>query len=216
MFATIRIRSRCTPALLVVACLSGGAPAAGQVAKKPAPAAQSAVAEAPSYSLTPGYSIKPSEVLPPTDVPLGQYRRMIRPFRNWTLICDENLKAKQRVCNISQTIVDAAGQAAFSWSLAATTAGVPFMILRAPPSVGAGKTIELSFDDGQPPIQAGVVDCNGAVCVAYLPIGPRMRGYVGKKAAPEISYVYMSAQGEPVRVALRAPLDGLSDALAAI
>lgn len=215
MFATIGIRPPCTLALLILACLSGGAAAAGQVKKKPAPAVQAALA-APSYSLTPGYSIKPSEVSLPADVPLGQYRRMIQPFRNWTLICDENLKVEKRVCNVSQTIVDAAGAAAFSWSLAATQAGDPLMILRAPPTVGAGNTIELSFDDGQAPVQVSVSGCNETVCIAYLPVGPRMRGYVGKKAVAEISYVRTPAQGPPVKVALRAPLDGLSDALAAI
>lgn len=96
--------------------LSGGAPAVGQGATP-----------------EPRYWIKPSEVAIPPDVPIGMYRRLIRPFENWTLICDENLKSKQRICNVSQLVVDKAGNTVFSWSLAATAQGKPVMILRVPP-----------------------------------------------------------------------------------
>ena len=52
------------------------------------------------------YRIKPSDVAVPPDVKLGDYQRTIRPFENWTLICDENLKARKKVCNVSQIIED--------------------------------------------------------------------------------------------------------------
>jgi invasion protein IalB len=44
----------------------------------------------------------------------GQYKRTIQPFENWTLICDENLKKKEKVCNLSQIISDASGNQVFA------------------------------------------------------------------------------------------------------
>ena len=53
-----------------------------------------------------GYRIKPSDVALPPDAKLGEYQRTTRPFENWTLICDENLQARQKVCNVTQIIED--------------------------------------------------------------------------------------------------------------
>lgn len=61
----------------------------------------------------PSYSIKPSEVTVPPGAELGRYRRIIQPFENWNLICDENLKTMKKICNITQSIVDQNGQFAF-------------------------------------------------------------------------------------------------------
>lgn len=71
-------------ALTCLALCGGLVPAAGQVAST--------------------YRIKPSDVVLPPEVKLGDYQRTIRPFDNWTLICDENLKARKKVCNVSQII----------------------------------------------------------------------------------------------------------------
>ncbi|TIU06145.1 MAG: invasion associated locus B family protein, partial [Mesorhizobium sp.] len=73
------------------------------------------------------YRIKPSDVAVPPDVKLGQYQRTTRPFENWILICDENLQARKRVCNISQSFIDQSQAPVFSWSLAADEKGKPFM-----------------------------------------------------------------------------------------
>jgi len=169
----------------------------------------------------PIFAIKPSDVAIPDDVPVGQYRRVIRPFPNWTLICDENLKRKQRVCNISQTFVGQSGGTVFSWSLAGTQDGKPMMILRTPPQVGKGQPISLSFADKNKPVTIETSDCDQRVCIAILPVGPRMRGYIDKKATAEISFSGATANPAPATppaaaVVLRAPLDGLSSALDAI
>ena len=50
------------------------------------------------------YRLKGPDIVLPPGVPLGQYRRIFQPFPNWTLICDENLKTRQVVCNVSQTV----------------------------------------------------------------------------------------------------------------
>ncbi len=182
--------------LLLMACLflAGGPPAAGQ--------------ELASH----GYRIKPSQVAVPDGVPLGQYRRIIRPFENWTLICDENMKAKQMVCNVSQVIEDLSGNMAFSWSLAATKDGKPFMILRIPPSAKNESKVSLQFQGRESPVEVGLEGCNKAVCVGMMPVGPVLREQIGKGAAPEISY--LTATGGTVTIT--ASLKGLATALKAI
>lgn len=172
------------------------------------------------------YTVKPSDVIVPEGVPMGQYRRMTRPFTNWTLICDEDLKKKKRVCNVSQTIVDAAGAITFSWSLAATNTGSPIMILRTPPAVGKDSPVQLSFADGGAPLIAMTTGCDTRVCLAVLPVGLRMKQNIGKGLVTEISYVVpvevasgtSNNNNSPrqTTVSLHAPLEGLSAALAAI
>ncbi|CEJ10764.1 Invasion associated locus B (IalB) protein [bacterium YEK0313] len=166
----------------------------------------------------PVYSVRRSEVAVPADVPLGQYRRVIRPFKNWTLICDENLRARRRVCNITQAIVDQAGAVAFSWSLAGSDSGAPVFILRTPAAVGADRPITLAFGDGSAPILVKTNGCDASVCVAIQHVGPRLRGYIAKGVVVQISFSVMpaGAPGAPTLTGLYAPLEGLSKAIEAI
>src|SRR5882757_1793451 len=71
------------------------------------------------------YTVKPSDVVIPDGEQLGQYRRVVQPFKNWILICDESLKSKRRVCNLTQSIVDQRGAPVFNWSFVATADGKP-------------------------------------------------------------------------------------------
>lgn len=166
----------------------------------------------------PVYSVRRSEVAVPADVPLGQYRRVIRPFKNWTLICDENLRARRRVCNITQAIVDQAGAVAFSWSLAGSDGGSPVFILRAPAAVGADRPIALAFGDGSAPILVKTNGCDATVCVAIQQVGPRLRGYIAKGVVVQVSFSVTpaGASGTPRLMGLYAPLEGLSKAIEAI
>ncbi|MBZ9960758.1 invasion associated locus B family protein [Mesorhizobium sp. B2-4-2] len=157
------------------------------------------------------YRIKPSDVAVPPDVKLGQYQRTIRPFENWTLICDENLKARKKVCNVSQVIEDGAGRMAFSWSLAATQDGKPYMILRTAPNAKSDGLVSLKFD-GRDPIDVHLNGCNEVVCVGMLPVGPVMRQQIVQKATPAISYPTVDGQ----TITVTATLKGLSEALAPI
>ena len=160
----------------------------------------------------PGYRIRPSEVAIPDSAALGQYQRMIRPFENWTLICDENLKARQKVCNVTQTIENQAGQVAFSWSLAATPDGKPYMILRTAPFAKSDGVVSLKFEGRKEPVKVQLDGCNQAVCIGMLPVGPIMREQISKNSAPTVSY--------PIRdgrtVSVTATLKGLSKAVGAI
>lgn len=159
-----------------------------------------------------GYRIKPSDVAIPPDVELGDYQRTIRPFENWTLICDENLEAMQRICNATQVIEDAAGEMAFSWSLAATEDGTPYMILRTAPDARPEGLISFSFEGRDMPVEVRLDGCNEMVCVGMLPVGPIMREQISRSAAPEVSYE--TTGGNTVTVT--APLKGLSEAVEAI
>ncbi|WP_046117727.1 invasion associated locus B family protein [Ensifer aridi] len=180
--------------LVAAACLllTGGSPVAGQEAVF--------------------YRVKPSEVVPPQGVPLGSYRRILHPFENWNLICDENLKAKQKVCNISQSFIDQNQALVFSWSLAADDKGKPFMILRAPAQLGTGSKISLGIAGRERPVDVELTACDSTVCVGYLPVGPILRQQIGKEATVNVSYSPPSGAA----VSLDAPFKGLKSALSAI
>lgn len=158
------------------------------------------------------YRIKGSEVAVPADVPIGQYVRLIRPFENWTLICDENLQARQKVCNITQVIEDQAGNSVFSWSLAATEGGKPYFVLRAPPTMKNDGKLSLQFEGRGNPVEVALQGCNQAVCLGMVPVGPILREQISKAATPRISYPTASGETITVTTSLR----GLDKALAAI
>ncbi|MGV2981675.1 invasion associated locus B family protein [Camelimonas sp. ID_303_24] len=192
-----------TVALAFAALSASGVAAAGPV-RKPA------TAEAP-FEASPGYDIRPSDVVVPDNVPIGQYRRVIRPFQYWTLICDENIAKKKRVCNITQTVARSDKTVAFSWSLAASENGKPFFILRMPQDMEAGQPVLLDISDGGAPVSVPVKGCNGSVCIGYLQIGPRVRAAINKGNVVQVSY----RQGAGV-TQFRAPLRGLAQALSGI
>lgn len=208
MFARARTHPPVLPLLILAGLIGGPAMAADQKTET-----MPAMTSPASFSPTPGHSVKPSDVALPADVPLGQYRRITQPFQNWTLICDENLAKKQKVCNVSQTVVNTAGATVFSWSLAAAQDGQPFFILRMPPTVGEGGTIELDLGDGGSIVAVPVKGCDATVCIAYQQVGPRLRAAVEKGRAVQVTY---TAGSPPTTVSFRAPFEGLDSALAGI
>lgn len=170
---------------------------------------QHSAGQAPTGS---DYRIKPSDIVLPPNTKLGSYRRIIQPFENWTLICDENLQARQKVCNVTQTIEDSAGRLAFSWSLAATKDGKPYMILRTAPDAKDTGPISLRFQGQANPVKVQLDGCNATVCVGMLPVGPVVREQISRNATPEISYETTGGK----TVTLAATLKGLSKAVEAI
>ena len=156
------------------------------------------------------YRVKLSDIAIPDGATLGQVRRTIQPFPNWTLICDENLKARTKVCNVTQTFVDAGGATAFSWSLAATEGGKPLFILRAPASIGPDGAVVIEPASGQP-LAASVEACDTVICIATLPLGPVLTAEIARREPVKISYDVAGGA-----VVLSAPLNGLAKAIAAI
>lgn len=153
-----------------------------------------------------GYAVKPSDVAIPEGETLGEFRRMIQPFKNWTLICDESLKSKRRVCNVTQTIVNAQGAVAFNWSLVATPDGKPLMLMRIPAGAGVGARIELAMGDMPDRIIAQTDHCDAGFCFATIAIGNVLKRHI--RAATLCLVSYQLSQIGPV--VLEAPLDGLS------
>jgi invasion protein IalB len=156
-----------------------------------------------------GYTVKPSDVAVPEGETLGEFRRMIQPFRNWTLICDESLKSKRRVCNITQTIINGQGAVAFNWSLVATAEGKPLMVMRVPAAAGAGQPIELAMGAKPDRIGAQTDHCDAGFCFATIAIGDMLRRHI--RAATPCRVSYQLPQVGPI--VLEAPLDGLFAAL---
>jgi invasion protein IalB len=158
------------------------------------------------------YRIKPSDVAVPVGVKLGDYQRTTRPFENWTLICDENLQARKKVCNISQSFIDQSQALVFSWSLAADEKGKPYMILRTPSQAGAGNKLSLKLAGRKQPVDVQMQGCDASVCVGYVPVGPVLREQIGKETTVQVSYCLPSG----ATVSLDAPFKGLKTALSTI
>lgn len=168
---------------------------------------------APAYGQEPqpvAVMVKPSDVVVPQGEALGEYRRIIQPFKNWTLICDESLKSKRRVCNLTQSIVTMQGGAVFHWSLAATADGKPLIMMRVPAGVGVGQRIELRMGETQDRIVAPVDRCDANFCFATIAVGNMLRKHI--RAGTECAVSYQDAQAGAI--VFRAPLDGLLGALA--
>lgn len=158
------------------------------------------------------YTVKPSEVAIPDGEELGQYRRVVQPFRNWTLICDESLKSKRRVCNLTQSIVDQRGAAIFNWSFVATENGEPLVVMRVPAGVGVGQPIGLSLGDKPDQIIAQTDRCDGAFCTATIAIGRMLRRHIQAGTDCTVTYT-VPDRGE---ISFQAPLEGLFAALSAM
>ena len=155
------------------------------------------------------YALKQPEITAPKGTAMGQVRRLIRPFAGWTLICDENLAERSKVCNVTQTFVDAGGATIFSWSLAASEDGKPIVILRVAPSVGQTGVISIR-SHGRKAETVAVRACDDSVCVATMRLNASLREQIDLGATLDVSFT----AGQPVL--LEAPLLGLKEAVAAI
>lgn len=157
------------------------------------------------------YRVLPSDVALPAGVEPGRYRRIIQPFGNWTLVCDENLDERQKVCNVSQTIVDPNGEQALMWSLAATESGQPMMIVRTRPDL-AGDRVTIAFAGLAEQIPVMIRECDQTACAGLLPVSPFLRRQIVAGTDAQITYSLRSGG----IVTLAAPLQGLASALEGI
>ncbi|MBZ9993120.1 invasion associated locus B family protein [Mesorhizobium sp. BH1-1-4] len=156
--------------------------------------------------------IRPPEIPLPPDATLGDFQRIIRPFENWTLICDQTIRAHKKVCNVLQIVDDASGKMAFSWSLAGTEDGKPYMILRTAPNAKADGLISFKFQGRDQPVDVHLDGCNEAVCVGMMPVGPLMRRQISQSASLTVSYPTRDGK----TTAVTATLKGLSAAFSSI
>ncbi|SED71287.1 Invasion protein IalB, involved in pathogenesis [Rhizobiales bacterium GAS188] len=172
----------------------------------------SGTAKAAEQSAPDVYAVKPSDVAIPEGETLGEFRRVIQPFKNWILICDESLKSKRRVCNITQSVIDQQGAAVFNWSLIATADGKPLMMMRIPAAAGQGAQIELAMGEKPDRIIARTDRCDANSCFATIAIGDMLRRHI--RAGTPCAVSYRLAQAGPV--SFQAPLDGLFAALSGL
>ena len=171
-------------------------------------AASATEQQAPSAA----YAVKQSDVVVPEGQKLGEFRRIIQPFKNWTLICDENLKSKRRVCNFTQSIINQQGAVVFNWSLVATAGGKPLMMMRAPAAIGVGQPIRLTLGKKPDWIVAQIDRCDASFCFATIAIGDVLKRHI--RAGTDCAISYQISQSETI--AFDAPLEGLYAALAGL
>lgn len=145
----------------------------------------------------------------PEGVEIGSFQRTIRPFGNWTLVCDDDLSKNSTVCNVRQIVSDRGGGLVFSWALALTAEGQPYMLLRTAPIADTRSNIAIRFDGRPDPVEVRFDGCNDVVCVAMLPVGPIMRSEIEKNASPTVAY--RTRDGTTITV--RPTLQGLSRVL---
>lgn len=186
----------------VAAALLGSVPAAAQLRGS---LADGDVAVTDAIPPPTAFRIKPTEGAP---VEPG-VRRVIQTFAGWTLICDE--AKRTRVCNVSQTILDADGAFAFSWSLAATSGGEPVFMLRAPVADFPSHTVTVIIDATRSVIRLD--RCDARLCLGFLPLDAAL--VKGIKARANATIRYRTAEGaNPVE--FTTSLDGVKAAMASL
>lgn len=179
-------------ALGVIACLLLAVPSARQ-----------------AFAANPEFHVKPPDVNTDGALP-GDVRRTIQPFGTWTLICDENLRKRKRVCNVSQQILNASGAVVFSWSLAGTLDGKPVMIVRLAKAEADPTPVKIVFGSTKS-AKVELSSCNEAICLGFLPVDASLRRALEQGGSAQITAVIGGRS-----TTLDAPLDHLVSAIKAL
>ncbi len=168
-----------------------------------------ALSTGPVRAENPEFHVKPPEVNVAGARP-GEVRRTIQPFGAWTLVCDEDLKKRKRICNVSQQIVDASGAVVFSWSLAGTEDGAPVMIVRLAKTEGQLMPVRIAIGTASP-AEVQLSSCNDAICLGFLPVTAALRRALGQGGSAQITATIAGRQ-----TTLDAPLNDLMGAIKAL
>ncbi|WP_455482184.1 invasion associated locus B family protein [Bartonella sp. B35(2025)] len=154
------------------------------------------------------YTVHPPRLSVPGGAP-GEIRRVITQFYNWTLICDEKQKLKQGICNVTQTVHDQEDNTIFSWSLVATQNGEAVMLFRTLPQADTDIPIKMFLDGVKKPILIRYTQCNQAICLAQLPVGPILSKQIEQNKNVRIFY---KVKGGKI-FSFTVPFKGLNEAL---
>lgn len=157
------------------------------------------------------YSLHPPAISVPDGKP-GETRRSLMQFYNWTLICDEILERKHMVCNVTQSVRDRNGRVVFSWSLAASDDGRPFMLLRALPDADKSAPVMLAMKTGGEPVKIAFIGCDQNICLARTPVGPVLAKAIDEGSVMKISY----QMNDRKTIAFNTSFRGLKEAVASI
>lgn len=156
----------------------------------------------------PEFRVRPSSVIVPDGIPIGQYKRSIHPFENWTLVCDDNLATKIRLCDIRQEVEIIGAGVIFSWALTATENGPPMMKLLGPAGIGVNGEIIMTFNDGSTH-RVRMLSCNASNCVGHSPAGPKTQQHIKENLTINISFDIKGLGN----ISFAVPMKGLSNAL---
>ncbi|WP_156851762.1 invasion associated locus B family protein [Bartonella refiksaydamii] len=137
------------------------------------------------------YTIHPPHLSIPKGE-LGETRRIIMQFYNWTLICDEKedekQKRKQGICNVTQTVHDQEDNTIFSWSLVSTKNGQAVMLFRTLPNTDTNVPLRMFLEGVKKPLLIHYTQCNETVCLAQSPIGAVLSEQIEQDKKVRISY----------------------------
>lgn len=133
------------------------------------------------------YSVRPPPLAVPSGEP-GAVRRSIMQFYHWTLLCDTVFADNTQVCNVSQAVWNNDNAMVFSWSLAASDKGDPFMLLRTAPNADTKSPVRLAVKGSRQSVDIAFVGCNDKVCIAQTPVGPLLTQAIKNRSDITISY----------------------------
>ncbi|AQS40857.1 MAG: Invasion associated locus B family protein [Candidatus Tokpelaia hoelldobleri] len=193
------MRCRCRKYLLLPALLPG---ISGGLSAGPVPA----LADSPAT-----YTIHPPALSVPAG-PAGSVRRSVMQFEKWTLLCDENRRQGHAVCNATQSVHNKDGVVVFSWSLAASNDGRPFMLLRALPQADKTTALNIMIKTVRKPLAIAWQTCDDKACLAQIPLGADLLAQIDKGHSVYISYKLQRGQ----KIIFEAPFKGLKEAVASI
>jgi len=180
------------------------------------PAQPAGVALPPSQSVTTQAAREPLQIgslgfewasvfQPGAQVAPGDYTRTIRPFLDWTQICD-TVQGGRRLCYL-ETVAREAGTM-LSWRIAMTKDGRSMALVILPPGSNSddGATVEF----GGLARVAKPLTCDKLVCVATFPVDGPTVGLLARELSATISFRW-GAQPLKLTVGLRGMGQALAD-----
>ncbi|WP_176936835.1 invasion associated locus B family protein [Bradyrhizobium brasilense] len=134
----------------------------------------------------------------------GDYTRTIRPFLDWTQICDA-VKGRRRLCYLETVARE--GGSMISWRIALAKDGRSMALFILPPDSGSAEGVTVEFGGLSRLVKPLV--CDKVVCVATFPVSGPMVGLLARETSARIGFERV---GQPIVV--EAGLRGVGQALA--
>ena len=176
---------------------------AGEAAR---PAGGAALQSAPA---TTGPVVFASAMEPGDTAKPGDFIRTIRPFRSWTLACDEAIAKRRRVCFPEQAMKGGDG-AMFVWQISRTVDGRVMMIAKGPGDLHGPAGIKMSFS-GFKRTETNPVCTASAGRVMILPFHGMVSEWEAR--APEVDFPVV---GNGIAVPFSGVMDGFKEAPAIV
>lgn len=189
-----------------VLLIKGGGLSYAQAPQKPSSAKATSQAQTQQ-----AYTLQPPPFSFPKDR-TGGIKRSIAQFEDWFLICDELRVEKKVVCNVTQAVNDPTNTVVFSWTLATTQEGKPFMLLRTLPTADTKFGIQLIDSDNQELVKLAYAGCDAKICMAQMAINMLFSQQIDNGRVVQV--VYKLNNGRVISMKL--PLKGLKEAVESV